>query len=144
MPAVTRVHYSRGGLMPTLTAYPASGGPGGFDGIVRTTPSARELAGLHGVYLLAVRSDLGWHDCYLLDVSEFGAGARFRGPSPEVGDDLLICVDGPEGPASIRLQATVRHVRADYFGATHAGIEFAPLRPEHRQSLLRLLRGERV
>jgi hypothetical protein len=104
----------------------------------------RELAGLHGVYLLAVRSDLGWHDCYLLDVSEFGAGARFRGPSPEVGDDVLICVDGPEGPASIRLHATVRHVRADYFGATRAGIEFAPLGPEHRESLLRLLRGERV
>jgi hypothetical protein len=104
----------------------------------------RELAGLHGVYLLAVRSDLGWHDCHLVDISEYGAGARFRGPSPEVGDDVLIYVDGPEGPASIRLHATVRHVRADYFGAARAGVEFTLAAPEQRRALLKLLQGETV
>ena len=104
----------------------------------------RELAGLHGTYLLAARSELGWHDCYLVDVSELGAGARLRGPSPEPGDDLVICVDVPGGADSIRLEATVRHVRADFFGATRAGVEFMSLEPDQRQTLLYLLCGERV
>ena len=104
----------------------------------------RELAGLHGTYLLVAQSELGWHDCYLVDVSEYGAGVRFRGPSPESGDDLVIRVDVPGGAESIRLQATVRHVRADFFGATRAGVEFMVLAPDQRDALLCLLRGERV
>ena len=104
----------------------------------------RELAGLHGTYLLAARSELGWHDCYLVDVSEYGAGARLRGPSAEPGDDLVVRVDVPGGTESIRLQATVRHVRADFFGATRAGVEFMSVTPDQHEALLCLLSGERV
>ena len=102
----------------------------------------RELAGLHGMYLLARRRDLGWHDCYLVDASEFGAGARFRGPSPERGDDVTIRLDGPVGAASILVPATVRHVRSDFFGATRGGVEFKGLDGENREALRKLLQGE--
>jgi len=104
----------------------------------------RELAGLHGMYLIARRSDLGWHDCYLVDASEYGAGTRFRGPSPDVGDDVIIQFDAPGTNGSIRLQATVRHVRADFFGATRGGVEFMGLDETRRERLRDLFRGAHV
>jgi len=104
----------------------------------------RELAGLHGMYLLARQRDLGWHDCYLVDASEFGAGARFRGPRPESGDEVIIRLDGPVGAASVLVPGTVRHVRSDLFGATRGGVEFRCLDGESRDALVNLLRGEPV
>jgi c-di-GMP-binding flagellar brake protein YcgR len=104
----------------------------------------RELAGLHGTYLWLTRRELGWHDCSLVDVSGRGAGMRFRGPTPELGDEVLIQLDEPNAAAAIQLRGTVRHVRPDFFGAARAGVEFAALDPDQRQALLSLLRGERV
>jgi hypothetical protein len=104
----------------------------------------REPAGIPGRYLLTRRRELGWHDCSLLDVSELGAGGRFRGPNPEIGDEILILFDECIGPSPRPMRAIVRHARADYFGATRAGIEFAGLNAEHREVLVRLLRGDVV
>jgi hypothetical protein len=105
----------------------------------------RELAGLHGRYAILRLRDLGWHDCSLVDVSEFGAGARLRGPEPEVGDEVVILFDDPTGGAdALPFRAIVRHERVDYFGAIRVGVEFHALRAEHRAVLQKLMRSDAV
>jgi hypothetical protein len=106
--------------------------------------SPRELAGLHGRYAVTRLRELGWHDCSLVDVSEFGAGARLRGPAPEVGDEVLVLLDEPGSTDKAPIRAVVRHARLDYFGAIRVGLEFQGLRADQRDALLKLMRSDAV
>jgi hypothetical protein len=104
----------------------------------------REPTGIPATYQPAGHHALEWYDCYLVDLTELGAGVRLRGPGAGVGDEISIHVDGPDGPASILLRARVRHVRADHFGATRVGVEFAALKGEDHERLAKMLQTQAV